>query len=223
MREGRCSQVQTSETRTRVVVCDDHPLFREGMVRVLRSSGAIDVVAEAADGRAALEAIKEHEPDVAVVDYKMPGLDGIALASAVARDELPTRVLLVSAFDDSSIVYDALSSGAMGFLSKDSPPEQVIDAVRACARGEEVVPPELARGLAGEVRKRARGSMMVLTQRELEVVRLIAEGLSVPSISKHLHLSPATVRTHIQKLYEKLGVSDRGAAVAEAMRRRLLE
>jgi len=214
--------VQTSETRTRVVVCDDHPLFREGMVRVLRASG-LDVIGEAADGRAALDTIRELSPDVAVVDYKMPGLDGVALVHAVTRDELPTRVLLVSAFDDSSIVYEALSSGALGYISKEAPPEQVVDAVRAIARGEEVVPPELARGLAAEVRKRAKGNMMVLTPRELEVVRFIAEGLSVPDISKQIHLSPATVRTHIQKLYEKLGVSDRGAAVAEAMRRRLLE
>ena len=215
--------MQTSETRTRVVVCDDHPLFREGMVRVLKASGGIEVVGEAADGRTALETIRELKPDVAVVDYKMPGLDGVALANAVARDELPTKVLLVSAFDDSSIVYEALSAGALGFMSKEAPPEQVVDAVRAIARGEEVVPPELARGLAGEVRKRAKGAMMVLTSRELEMVRFIADGLSVPDISRQIHLSPATVRTHIQKLYEKLGVSDRGAAVAEAMRRRLLE
>ena len=215
--------MQTSETRTRVVVCDDHPLFRDGMVRVLKASGGIEVVGEAADGRTALDTIRELKPDVAVVDYKMPGLDGVALAHAVTRDELPTKVLLVSAFDDSSIVYEALSSGALGFMSKEAPPEQVVDAVRAIARGEEVVPPELARGLAGEVRKRAKGAMMVLTSRELEMVRFIADGLSVPDISRQIHLSPATVRTHIQKLYEKLGVSDRGAAVAEAMRRRLLE
>ncbi len=137
----------------------------------------------------------------------MPGLDGVALAHAVTRDELPTKVLLVSAFDDSSIVYEALSSGALGFISKEAPPEQVVDAVRAIARGEEVVPLELARGLAAEVRKRAKGTMMVLTPRELEVVRFIAEGLSVPEISKQIHLSPATVRTHIHNLYEKLGVS----------------
>lgn len=113
--------MQTSDTRTRVVVCDDHPLFREGMVRVLRASGGIEVVGEAADGRAALDTIRELKPDVAVVDYKMPGLDGVALAHAVARDELPTKVLLVSAFDDSSIVYEALSSGALGFMSKEAP------------------------------------------------------------------------------------------------------
>lgn len=130
--------MQTSETRTRVVVCDDHPLFREGMVRVLRASG-LDVIGEAADGRAALDTIRELSPDVAVVDYKMPGLDGVALVHAVTRDELPTKVLLVSAFDDSSIVYEALSSGALGYISKEAPPEQVVDAVRAIARGEEVV------------------------------------------------------------------------------------
>jgi two-component system, NarL family, nitrate/nitrite response regulator NarL len=215
--------VETSNARIRVVVCDDHPLFRQGMVRALNASGRIDVVAEAEDGRAALDSIKELRPDVAVVDYKMPGLDGVAVASALTRDDIPTRTLLVSAFDDSSIVYEALACGAMGFISKEAPSDEVVDAVLRCARGEEVVPPALAKGLVSEVRRRAKGTMMVLTQRELEVVKLIAAGMTVPRMSTELHLSPATVRTHIQNLYEKLGVSDRGAAVAEAMRRRLVE
>lgn len=215
--------METSNARIRVVVCDDHPLFRQGMVRALNASGRIDVVAEAEDGRAALDSIKELRPDVAVVDYKMPGLDGVAVASALTRDDIPTRTLLVSAFDDSSIVYEALACGAMGFISKEAPSDEVVDAVLRCARGEEVVPPALAKGLVSEVRRRAKGTMMVLTQRELEVVKLIAAGMTVPRMSTELHLSPATVRTHIQNLYEKLGVSDRGAAVAEAMRRRLVE
>lgn len=193
------------------------------MVRALKASGTIEVVAAVEDGRAVLDAIRELRPDVAVVDYKMPGLDGVAVANAVMRDELPTRTLLVSAFDDSSLVYEALACGAMGFISKEAPSGEVIDAVHRCARGEEVVPPALAKGLAGEVRRRARGTIAVLSPRELEVVKLISEGYTVPRISRELHLSPATVRTHIQKLYEKLGVSDRGAAVAEAMRRRLVE
>ena len=102
--------------RVTVVVADDHPLYRDGVVRALAASGQIDIVAEAEDGRAALARIQEHRPDVAVVDYQLPELDGIAVANAVVREQLPTRVLLVSAYNDSGIVYHALETGAAGFL-----------------------------------------------------------------------------------------------------------
>jgi two-component system, NarL family, nitrate/nitrite response regulator NarL len=206
-----------------VVVGDDHPVYREGVVRVLKESGTIRVVAEAADGRAALEAIREHRPDVALVDYKMPGLDGLDVVRAVERDSLPTRVIVLSAFDDAALVYQALAAGASGYLTKEANREEIAAAVARCARGERYVPAQLAGSLAGEVHQRARGEAALLSPREFEVVRMIAEGLSVPQMAQRLHLAPTTVRTHVQNLYEKLGVSDRGAAVAEAMRRRLLE
>ncbi|OIN81791.1 response regulator transcription factor [Mycobacterium malmoense] len=206
-----------------VVVSDDHPVYREGVVRALKETGTIRVVAEAADGRAALAAIREHRPDVALVDYKMPGLDGLDLVHAVERDGLPTRVIVLSAFDDAALVYQALAAGASGYLTKESDREEIAVAVTRCARGERYVPAQLASGLAGEVHQRARGEASLLSPRELEVVRMIAEGLSVPQMAQRLHLAPTTVRTHVQNLYEKLGVSDRGAAVAEAMRRRLLD
>src|SRR5690242_20182063 len=112
--------------RVRVVVGDDHPLFRDGLVRALNSSDAIDVVAEAPDGVAALTAIKDHRPDVALLDHQMPGLDGAEVAAAVTRDGLPTRVLLVSAHDDPAIVYQALQQGAAGFLPKESTRAEIV-------------------------------------------------------------------------------------------------
>lgn len=206
----------------RVVVADDHPMFRDGVVRALAASGAIDVVAEADDGVAALELIRTHRPAVALLDYRMPGMDGSAVAAAVTRDDLPTRVLLISAHDESAIVYQALQDGAAGFLSKESTRAELVEAVLACARGRDVIAPALAASLAGEIRRRHEPDVPALSAREAEVLAMIARGLTIPAMAKELYLAPSTVKTHVQRLYEKLGVSDRGAAVAEAMRRKLL-
>ncbi|GAY18854.1 response regulator transcription factor [Mycobacterium sp. shizuoka-1] len=209
--------------KVRVVVGDDHPLFRDGLVRALSGSGEVEVVAEAEDGMAALEMIKEHSPDVALLDYRMPGLDGAEVAAAVRRDELPTRVLLVSAHDDAEIVYHALQQGAAGYLPKDSTRSEIVAAVLDCAKGRDVLAPRLASGLAVEIRRRAEPSGPTLSSREREVLKMIALGRTIPSIAEALFLAPSTVKTHVQRLYEKLGVGDRAAAVAEAMRRGLLE
>ena len=213
----------TASDRVRVVVGDDHPMFRDGVVRALLSSGSIDVVAETDDGTAALAAIREHRPQVALLDYRMPGLDGAQVAAAVQRDELPTRVLLISAHDESAIVYRALQDGAAGFLSKESSRSELVRAVLDCAKGRDVVAPSLAAGLVGEIRRRAEPEGPVLSPREREVLALIASGSSIPSMAKELFLAPSTVKTHVQRLYEKLGVNDRAAAVAEAMRRQLID
>lgn len=215
--------MQVSGELVRVVVGDDHPLFREGVVRALTASGQITVVAEAENGTGALELIREHRPDVALVDYRMPELDGAQVAAAVRRDELPTRVLLLSAHDDAAIVYRALEEGAAGFLSKESTRTELVGAVLDCARGRDVVAASLTAGLAGEIRKRAQPAGPSLSTREREVLRMIAAGQTVPAIARALFLAPSTVKTHVQRLYEKLGVGDRAAAVAEAMRRGLLE
>ena len=209
--------------RVRVVVADDHPLYRDGVVRALAASGRVEVVAEAENGRTALEEIQKHLPDVALLDYRLPELDGVEVTHAIIRDELPTRVLLVSAFTDSGLVYNALQVGVGGYLAKDARREQIVDAVLACARGETVLPPELASGLASEIRLRGTNDAPVLTQREAEILRLIAAGKSLPAIAKELFLGVTTVKTHAQHLYAKLEVSDRAAAVAEAMRRGLIE
>lgn len=215
--------MQVSGELVRVVVGDDHPLFREGVVRALTASGQIAVVAEAENGADALALIREHAPDVALVDYRMPELDGTQVAAAVRRDELTTRVLLLSAHDDAAIVYHALAEGAAGFLSKESTRGELVSAVLDCARGRDVVTASLTAGLAGEIRKRAQPAGPSLSTREREVLRMIAGGQTVPAIAKELFLAPSTVKTHVQRLYEKLGVGDRAAAVAEAMRRGLLE
>ena len=153
----------------------------------------------------------------------MPGLDGAQVAAAVVRDELPTRVLLLSAHDESAVVYQAIQDGAAGFLPKESTRADIVAAVLNCARGRDVISPALAAGLAGEIRRRAEPSGPVLSPREREILGLIATGKTIPAMASQLFLAPSTVKTHVQRLYEKLEVGDRAAAVAEAMRRGLLE
>ncbi|MTD16931.1 response regulator [Nakamurella sp. YIM 132087] len=212
-----------TDAPVRVVVVDDHPFFRDGVIRGLTQSGRVQIVGEAGDGREAIDVIAAETPDVAVVDYQMPDLDGIAVVHAVTRDGGSTRILLLSAFTDSAIVFRALEEGAAGYLSKDAKRAEIVDAVLRVARGETVVPAELAAGLAGQIRMRAQQSAPVLSERERQVLEGFARGLSVPQLAKELYLGASTVKTHSLRLYEKLGVSDRAAAVAEAMRQGLLE
>jgi two-component system, NarL family, nitrate/nitrite response regulator NarL len=213
----------SSDPRVRVLVADDHPFFRDGVTRGLVQSGRIEVVAEVADGRAALAAIRAEAPDVALVDYEMPDVDGLGVVKAVVRDGLSTRVLLLSAHTESAVVFQALQEGAAGYLSKDARRAEIVEAVVDVAKGRTVVPPELAAGLAGEIRMRAQSTGPALSERERQVLRAFAKGMSVPQVAAELFLGVSTVKTHTQRLYEKLGVSDRAAAVAEGMRRGLVE
>lgn len=215
--------VPEANARVRVIIADDHPLFREAVVRAVRERPEFELVAEAADGREALEAIRELRPDVAILDVKMPELDGIKVLNAVRRDELPTRVILISAFLEGTIAFDAVAAGAAAFLSKDADRRKITDTVAAVSRGETVLGAEVHAGLAEEIRLRGTPDRPALSPREREILGHIAEGRSAPQIAKLLYLSPATVKSHLGALYEKLGVSDRAAAVAEAMRRGLLE
>jgi two-component system, NarL family, nitrate/nitrite response regulator NarL len=213
----------TRDALVRVVVADDHPFYRDGVARGLTMSGRVQVVAEVEDGRAALEAIRTERPEVALVDYDMPGIDGLGVVRATVRDGLPTRVLLLSAHTDSPIVFQAIQEGAAGYLSKDARRSEIVDAVLDAARGRTVVPSELAAGLAGEIRMRAQSQGPVLSERERQVLQGYARGLSMPQVAAELFIGVSTVKTHTQRLYEKLGVSERAAAVAEGMRRGLLE
>jgi two-component system, NarL family, nitrate/nitrite response regulator NarL len=209
--------------RTRVYVADDHPLYREGVVTAIKERPDLELVGETGDGARALEEIKDLKPDVAVLDVKMPGIDGIRVLNALRRDGDSTRVLFLSAYLDSAIVYRAVAAGAAAYLSKDSGRQAISEAVSAVARGDSVLAPEIHAGIAEEIRLREHDDRPVLTPREREILNLTADGCSAPEIGRRLYLSTTTVKTHLQHLYEKLGVSDRAAAVAEAMRRGLLE
>lgn len=212
-----------ADAKVRVVVADDHPFYRDGVARGLARDGRIEVVAEVGDGREALDVIHSESPDVALVDYEMPELDGLDVVRAVARDGLRTRVLVLSAHTDSGRIYEVLEAGAAGYLPKDARRTEIIEAVLKAARGETVIPTEIAGGLAGEIRLRAQRTGPTLSLRERQVLEGFARGRSIPQVAAELMIGASTVKTHTQRLYEKLGVSDRAAAVAEAMRRGLLE
>lgn len=209
--------------RIRVLVADDHPLYRESVMRAVRGRPELELVESCGDGRVALERIRELQPHVAVLDIRLPGLTGVEIAAALARERSQTRPLLLSAFTDAALVYEALAAGAAGYITKDSNRREICEAVERVARDEIVVSPMLSGGLARQIRQRSVDSGPRLTAREHEVLTLTADGRSAPEIARELHLSTATIKTHLQHVYEKLGVSDRAAAVAEAMRQKLLE
>jgi two-component system, NarL family, nitrate/nitrite response regulator NarL len=212
-----------AQRRVTVVVVDDHPFFRDGVTRGLVRDGRIEVLGEAGTGAEALAVIAREQPDVALVDYQLPDMNGVDVTHALRRDSVATRVLLVSAFTDGAVVFRALEEGAAGYLAKDASRTELIDAVMQVARGETVIPSGLTEGLAAQIRLRAQPSAPALTPRELDVLKGFARGLSIPQLAAELFVAPSTVKTHTQRLYEKLGVSDRAAAVAAAMRLRLLE
>jgi two-component system nitrate/nitrite response regulator NarL len=206
-----------------VVVMDDHPFYRDGLSRGLALDGRVKVVGEAGGGREGLEIIANEDPDVALVDYQMPDMNGVAVVHALQRDGARTRVLLVSAVTDGAVVFQALEEGAAGYIAKDASRAEIISAVMTVARGGTVVPPDLAAGLVDQIRLRSQPSAPVLTGREREVLQGFAHGKSIPQLAEEMYLAASTVKTHAQRLYEKLGVSDRAAAVAVAMRNGLLE
>ena len=204
-------------------MADDHPLYREAVVRAVLARPEFELVGQAADGRAALGAIREDRPDIAVVDVEMPSLGGVEVVRAVNRDALATRVVRLSAHLESDTVYSAVAEGVRGYLPKAWPAERICNALVAVARGEIVLPNEIQAGLAAAIRSNAGPGRVHLTPREHDVLLGLADGKTAPTIAQDLHVSTATVKTHLKTLYEKLGVSDRAAAVAEAMRNGLIE
>jgi two-component system, NarL family, nitrate/nitrite response regulator NarL len=213
-----------SSDRVTVLVADDHPIYREGIVRAIKERPDLDLVGEAGDGREALDEIKRLAPTVAVLDIRMPIMDGTQVLSAIRRDGLETKVLFLSAFMEPELAYKTVAAGARGYLSKESSRQEVCEAIAEIARGGTALAAAAQAGLAQQIQERERtGGPPRLTEREQEVLQLVSEGLSAPDIGKRIHLSTTTVKSHLHSLYEKLGVSDRAAAVAEAMRRGLIE
>jgi two-component system, NarL family, nitrate/nitrite response regulator NarL len=212
-----------SARRVRVYLADDHPIFLEGIVRAVRERPELELVGSATNGEEALVGLRQLKPDVAVLDLRMGKLSGKEILAAARRDGLTTRIMLLSAYLADDLVYGAIAAGAAGFLSKEMDRDGILDAVAAVSRGEVVLSPEVQTGVAREIQRREMLARPRLTPRELEILALAAQGQSTPQIAGNLHLSAATVKTHLQNTYDKLGVTDRTAAVAVAMRRGLLE
>ena len=209
--------------RVRVLVADDHPLYRDGITRAVKQRPDLELVGEAGDGRVALAQIRELVPDVAVLDVKMPSLTGIQLVTALSDINHPTRTLVLTAYTDSALAYEALAAGAGGYVLKDVDRQTICDAIVRVARGKTVFSPHLHDGLAEQIRAHRFDPRPRLTPREREILALAAEGRSGPEIARRLYLSPATIKTHLANIYEKLDVNDRAAAVAKALREGVLQ
>jgi DNA-binding NarL/FixJ family response regulator len=206
-------------TRLRVLIADDQPLMRAGFRAVLEAAGDIDVVAEAGTGEEAIRAAAEHAPDVVLMDIRMPGMDGIEATRRLPRQ----RVIILTTFGLDEYIIDALRAGASGFMLKDAPTQELVNAVRAVAAGDAVLGPTVTRQLLDQVARRLPApvsrtpeAIAALTDREREVLRMLAAGLSNAEIAAALVVSDATVKTHVSNLLGKLGLRDRVQAVIYA-------
>ncbi|MPV38932.1 response regulator [Georgenia subflava] len=206
-----------SPTAVRVVVVDDDPLVRAGLRMIVGGDPAIDLVGEASDGQEALDVVERERPDVVLMDIRMPRLDGLAATRRLTERGSTTRVIVLTTFDADEMVLTALRHGAAGFLLKDTPPPDLVDAVRRVARGEPMLSPSVTAQLIAAVaqpqddsrERSARERLDRLTEREREVAVAIARGLSNAEIARELYMGVATVKTHVGHLFAKLEVANR--------------
>lgn len=203
-----------------VVVADDQALVRGGFRALLDAQPDVRVIAEAADGEEAVRLVREHVPDVVMMDIRMPGTDGLEATRQIASDDrlAKTRVVILTTFDLDEYVFEALRVGASGFLVKHTEPTELVRAVHSVAEGDALLSPSITRRLIGEFAARAKApaataALKVLTDREREVMALVAEGLSNEEIAERLVVSPATAKTHVSRTMVKLGVRDRAQLV----------
>jgi len=203
----------------RVLIVDDQALVRAGFRMILEAQPDIEVVGEAGDGSAAIDAVRTLRPDVVLMDIRMPGVDGIEATRRLSEAGVPGKIVILTTYDLDEYVFDALAAGASGFLLKHVPPEELVRGVRAAASGEALLAPSITKRLIEEfTRQRApvRGSgtdLKTLTDREMEVLKLLGRGLSNPEIAKELKVGEATVKTHVAHVLDKLELRDRVQAV----------
>ena len=203
----------------RVVVADDQELVRAGLRTILAAQDDLDVVGEAGDGREAVDAVRRLRPDLVVMDVRMPVMDGLEATRRIVAEPDPPHVLVLTTFDLDEYVYEALRAGASGFLLKGAPTDQVVEAVRVVASGDALIAPSVTRRLIDEFARRPRAGsppapeLEELTERERQVLDLLARGFSNPEIAAELVVTAATVKTHVAHILSKLGVRDRVQAV----------
>ena len=202
-----------------ILIVDDHPVVRDGLRGIFTGDERFEVVGEAANGAEAIAVAEARQPDVVLMDLRMPEVDGVTAITELARRGVAARVLVLTTYDTDSDVLPAIEAGATGYLLKDAPREELFRAVEAAARGQSVLSPAVATRLMGQMRAPTSD---VLSGRELEVLGLIARGSTNREAAEKLFISEATVKTHLLHVYAKLGVKDRAAAVAVAFERGLL-
>ena len=211
----------------KVIIADDHSLVRQGLRRYLEMAGDIQVVGEAANGREVLGIMDDGagDADIVLLDIRMPEMDGLEAARRIKQHHPAVGVIMLTAYDDRQFVVEAVRAGAKGYVLKARDAEHLIQTVRLVAGGNMVIDPQLVVALADELTqsKERDRKAETLTAREIEVLQLLAFGHTNKDIADQLYISPDTVKTHLEHIFEKLGASDRTAAVAEALRRRLIE
>jgi DNA-binding NarL/FixJ family response regulator len=207
----------------RIVVADDHPIVRAGIVGLLEAAPDLVVVGEASDGAEAVDLARELRPDLVLMDLRMPRLDGAAATAEILAEAPGTRVLVLTTYESDEHILGAIEAGAGGYLLKAAPQEEILAGIRAVAAGETVLAPSIAAKLVSNVRAASSAaSAPALSPRELDVLRLVAAGRSNPEIARALFIGEATVKTHLVHVFEKLGVGDRTRAVTRAMELGLL-
>lgn len=213
------SPVRTAPNRT--LVADDHPIVRQGIAALLGSTGDFVVVGQARDGLEAVELAASLEPDLIVMDLRMPGLDGVAATEAVLARRPATRIVVLTTYESDDSILGAIAAGASGYLLKASPEDELLAGLRAVVAGQVALAPSMAVRLVGRAQAEAgtARSSSPLSPRETEVLALVAEGCSNPEIGRRLFVGEATVKTHLLHVFEKLGVNDRTRAVTLALER----
>ena len=209
----------------RIVIADDHSLVRQGVARYLDTCDGLGVVGEATTGTEIVRLVEEEKPDVALLDIRMPEMDGLEAARTIQDAAPETGIVILTAYDDRHFVVEAVRAGARGYVLKTREADTLVQTIRLVASGNMVIDPELVVALADELSTASKKdrSTEELTEREIEILQLVAFGHTNRDIGGKLYISPDTVKTHLEHIYQKLGAVDRTAAVAEALRRRLIE
>jgi DNA-binding NarL/FixJ family response regulator len=205
--------------KIRILITDDHPVVREGLSGMLAGQSDFEVIGLAADGDTAVKMHDSLAPDVTLMDLRMPGLDGVGAIKAIKAQQPSARIIVLTTYDSDADILPAIEAGATGYLLKDAPREELFRAIRAAARGDSVLAPAVAARLMTRVSAPAEEN---LSAREIEVLQWVAKGASNKEIGKSLHISTATVKTHLIHIYGKLGVDDRTAAVTTALEKGII-
>ncbi|HJN88295.1 MAG: response regulator transcription factor [Dehalococcoidia bacterium] len=216
----------TGEKPIRILIADDHPIVRQGLAAVLDQEADLEVVAQAANGREAVAKAFELLPDVILMDLQMPEMDGVAAIIEIKNAALETGIIILTTYDTDDYIFRGIEAGARGYLLKDSPPEEVLKAIRAVYQGESLIQPRVASRLLdrlSQLSRNAAPSEGSLSAREVEVLQIMATGAANKEIASRLNIGQSTVKTHIVRIFNKLGVSGRTEAVAEGAKRKIIE
>jgi DNA-binding NarL/FixJ family response regulator len=215
---------ETTPQKIRVMVADDHPVVREGLTTMLARESDIEVLGEAQNGREAIEKARELQPDIVLMDLRMPEVDGIEAIRRIKAENPKVKFIILTTYDNDEYIFKGIEAGARAYLLKDAPRSELFKAIKAVNRGESLIEPAIAGKVLDRLAELSRQAQPAesLSERELEVLALIAQGASNKSIAANLQIGESTVKTHIQGIFNKLGVNDRTEAVTQAIKKGLV-